>query len=183
MATDKGGKTTWKSFLFAHEDVDIFRDTSIRYLGYANEVGEAFKTHIPRSIYYGSYVVSSSYCLADAISKGRQVYREGEGHIQSSVLRRRTVETTIEAGVWQGLASVVIPGFTINRICVSSRFILKRVARTMPVTTQTWITTLVGLSMIPVIIKPIDRGVDYLMEGTLNMLREMGVVSKHTDVD
>lgn len=33
MAAEKGGKTTWKSFLFAHEDVDIFRDTPIRYLG------------------------------------------------------------------------------------------------------------------------------------------------------
>jgi hypothetical protein len=26
-------KTSWKSILFAHKDVDVFRDTPIRYLG------------------------------------------------------------------------------------------------------------------------------------------------------
>ncbi|XP_031549655.1 mitochondrial fission process protein 1-like [Actinia tenebrosa] len=180
---DKHHKTmSWKSSLFGHKDVDIFRDTPIRYLGYANEVGEAFKTHIPKSLYYGSYVVASSYCLADAISKGRKIYEEGSA-LPMAVRRRRTIETAVEAGVWQGLASVIIPGFTINRICVSSRFILKQVARSMPLHTQTWLTTLVGLSMIPVIIKPIDRGVDYLMEGALNMLRELGVVSENVDIE
>ena len=43
--------------------------------GYANEIGEAFKSHIPRAAYLGSYVVSSSYCLADSISKGLAVHR------------------------------------------------------------------------------------------------------------
>jgi hypothetical protein len=78
-------------------------------------------------------------------------------NLPTAVRRRRTLETTVEAGVWQGLASVIIPGFTINRICVSSRFILKQVARSMPLHAQTWLTTFVGLAMIPVIIKPIDR--------------------------
>lgn len=47
---------------------------SLLNVGYTNEIGEAFKTHIPKSMYYGSYVVASSYCLADAVSKGRKVF-------------------------------------------------------------------------------------------------------------
>lgn len=126
--------------------------------GYANEFGEAFRTHIPRLMYLGSYGVASTYCLADSIDKGRRCYQESS-HLSSDLQKRKAVETMVEAAVWQGLASVIIPGFTINRICAASRFTLKRCARTMPPHAQMWVTTLVGLSAIPVIIKPIDRWV------------------------
>ena len=33
MADKNSKKKSWKSVLFAHEEVDIFRDTPIRYLG------------------------------------------------------------------------------------------------------------------------------------------------------
>ena len=125
-------------------------------LGYANEFGEAFRTHIPRVMYLGSYAVASTYCLADSIDKGRRCYQQGN-HLNSYLQKRKAVETAVEAAIWQGLASVIIPGFTINRICAVSRFTLKRFARTMPPGAQMWVTTLVGLSAIPVIIKPIDR--------------------------
>ncbi|EDO41135.1 predicted protein [Nematostella vectensis] len=179
MAVENGsGETrTWKSTLFAHDDVDIFRDTPIRYLGYANEVGEAFKSHVPRTLYYGSYLLASSYCLADSVSKGKHIYEE-KTYLPVSLRRRYTVETIAEAAVWQGLASVIIPGFTINRICLASGYVLCRVGRNIPLRAQTWITTVIGLSMIPVIIKPIDRGVDQVMELTLNKLRKVGIVHK-----
>lgn len=126
--------------------------------GYANEFGEAFRTHIPRLIYLGSYGVASTYCLADSIHKGRCCYQESS-NLNSYLQKRKAIETMVEAAVWQGLASVIIPGFTINRICAASRFTLKRCARTMPPHAQMWVTTFVGLSAIPVIIKPIDRWV------------------------
>lgn len=68
--------------------------------------------------------------------------------------------------IWQGLASVIIPGFTINRTCALCSFLLKKSSK-FPLPTQKLITTIVGLSTIPFIIKPIDAGVDYFMEGTL----------------
>ena len=71
---------------------------------------------------------------------------------------RKATQTAVEAAVWQGLASVIIPGFTINRICVLSRRTLQRVApKSMPPGVQGWVTTAVGLAAIPFIIKPIDR--------------------------
>uniref|UniRef100_A0A8C8X068 Mitochondrial fission process protein 1 n=2 Tax=Panthera TaxID=9688 RepID=A0A8C8X068_PANLE len=51
---------------------DIFRDTWVRYLGYANEVGEAFRSLVPAAVVWLSYGVSSSYVLADAIDKGKK---------------------------------------------------------------------------------------------------------------
>lgn len=109
-------------------------------------------------MYLGSYGVASTYCLADSIDRGRRCYQESS-HLNSYLQKRKAIETMVEAAVWQGLASVIIPGFTINRICAASRFTLKRCARRMPPHAQMWVTTLVGLSAIPVIIKPIDRWV------------------------
>lgn len=40
--------------------------------GYANEVGEAFRSMVPATVVWLSYGVSSSYVLADAIDKGQK---------------------------------------------------------------------------------------------------------------
>eukprot|EP00961_Rhodomonas_salina_P200278 2701630-Rhodomonas_salina.1 len=37
---------------------DVFKDTPLRYLGYANELGESFRPLISRFLYRGSYVVA-----------------------------------------------------------------------------------------------------------------------------
>ena len=37
--------------------------------GYANEVGEAFRSLVHRSIVHSSYVVAFGYVFADAVSK------------------------------------------------------------------------------------------------------------------
>uniref|UniRef100_F6PHH2 Mitochondrial fission process protein 1 n=1 Tax=Callithrix jacchus TaxID=9483 RepID=F6PHH2_CALJA len=51
---------------------DLYRDTWVRYLGYANEVGEAFRSLVPAAVVWLSYGVASSYVLADAIDKGKK---------------------------------------------------------------------------------------------------------------
>ena len=46
--------------------VDLYRDTPVRFLGYANELGESFKPLIPRVAYLGTYGVACAYVAADA---------------------------------------------------------------------------------------------------------------------
>ena len=79
--------------------------------------------------------------------------------------------------IWQGLASVAIPGFTINRICTYTGVLLKR-GVSWPGPTRKWVTTAVGLLSIPFIIKPIDRSVDFLMENSLRKWYHVGPVLK-----
>ena len=68
--------------------------------------------------------------------------------------------------VWQGLASVAIPGFTINRICALSGILLAKTSGlSLPV--RKIVVTSIGLACIPLIIKPIDWSVDYLLEHSL----------------
>lgn len=133
------------------KEVDIYRDTPIRYLGYANEVGEAFRNLVHRNVVRFSYVVSASYVLADAASKARLQAKQEDG---------KPVRTFTDVLIWQGLASVAIPGFTINRVCWG---VGKLVNKLTPAT-KSAIVTGSGLLAIPFIIKPIDRGVDVLMD-------------------
>ncbi|KAL3856912.1 hypothetical protein ACJMK2_011618 [Sinanodonta woodiana] len=142
---------------------DLFRETPVRYLGYANEVGESFRSQVHVNVVRFSYVVASGYVVADAVSKGidASVKPCSNEDVRKSNIRRTVLDTLI----WQGLASVAIPGFTINRICAFTLFILRRVS-SMPEPAKKWTTTAVGLGCIPFIIKPIDKSVDYFMEKT-----------------
>ena len=68
--------------------------------------------------------------------------------------------------VWQAFASVIVPGFTINRICA---FSLVGLARTLPHVAENsrkWATTGIGLGVIPFIVHPIDNLIHFIMDNT-----------------
>ncbi|XP_013379647.1 mitochondrial fission process protein 1 [Lingula anatina] len=145
--------------------VDLYRDTPVRYLGYANEVGEAFRSLVHVNLVRFSYVVASSYVIADAYNKGN-IASEKKWK-DPSTKRTKVTHAVLDTLVWQGLASVAIPGFTINRICFVSNWILQRSLQKMPTPVRKWTVTGIGLAAIPFIIKPIDRTVDYLMNNSM----------------
>ncbi|NXV78587.1 MTFP1 protein, partial [Atlantisia rogersi] len=145
---------------------DTYRDTWVRYLGYANEVGESFRPLVPVPVVWASYGVATAYVTADTIDKGRKA---ASAHAQDPAQAMRVAVAMGDTFVWQGLASVAIPGFTINRLCAASLALLGTVTR-WPPAVRRWTTTAVGLAAIPIIITPIDRTVDFLMDSTLRKL-------------
>lgn len=80
--------------------------------------------------------------------------------------QRKLLTTAVDTLVWQALASIIVPGVTINRVCALSLFLLKRYSR-LQLQTCKWTTTGVGLSCIPFIVSPIDHGVHVLMDRTI----------------
>ncbi|XP_019733227.1 mitochondrial fission process protein 1 [Hippocampus comes] len=143
--------------------VDIYRDTWVRFLGYANEVGEAFRPLVPVSLVWGSYAVATAYVTADAVDKGKKA---ALAHGDEPGQTTRVAAAVADTFVWQALASIVIPGFTINRVCAATLYLLGRTTK-LPLPVRKWTTTAVGLSTIPFIISPIDRSVDYLLDSSL----------------
>ncbi|XP_032084717.1 mitochondrial fission process protein 1 [Thamnophis elegans] len=146
---------------------DLYRDTWVRYLGYANEVGESFRALVPVSVVWATYGVATAYVTADAVDKGKKAAavakpQEGGRATQAAV-------AMVDTFIWQALASVAIPGFTINRICAGSLYLMGSLTR-WPLPIRKWTTTAVGLTAIPFIIKPIDRSVDFLMDSSLRKL-------------
>ena len=146
------------------KDYDIFRDSPLRYLGYANEVGESFRYQFPKLV-TPSYALAFSYCLADAATSGYDTYDQARKAGSSTAVRESTI-STLDTLLWQSLASVAIPGAAINVVVKACRSVIKRSPNVLPVTIATWLPTTVGLTSIPIIIKPIDEGVDLLMDST-----------------
>ncbi|CAO1435517.1 unnamed protein product [Diamesa tonsa] len=134
-----------------NKEVDIFRDTYLRYLGYSNELGESFRPLVKRSFVNFTYVVAIGYVFADAADKTMKTYNKPIGGGT-----KKAIITCLYM-----LASVIIPGFTINRICWSVGKALKYSKMRNPA--FKWAPTIIGLLSIPLIISPIDHGVDIFM--------------------
>ena len=141
-------------------DPDRLRIGAVRYLGYANEVGESFRPLVPFWVVGASYGVAGAYVAADAAWRST-VPPPG---------RNSTIEA-VDTFLWQGLASVAIPGFVINRIVAA-------VGRVSPAHMLKVAPTAVGLVSIPLIIHPIDTGVDVLMERIVRKIWLDGYQSK-----
>merc|ERR1712003_312020 len=164
------------------KEVDLYRDTLVRYAGYANEVGESFKNLISRTSYRMSYAIAICYVLADATDKGLKaesiaIAAEVEAGKASPALsdaqkkKNPQFEVAIAAVdtlVWQAMASVIIPGFVVNRIVWASKNLVEsdKIAK-LPPMAKKWAPTLVGLSFIPFIVHPIDEGVTRLLDMTI----------------
>jgi fission process protein 1 len=146
-------------------EVDIFRDTPVRFLGYANEVGEAFRSLVSKTIVHGSYAVAFGYVFMDVIDKARKTLRI-ENEKRSISPYNQTSKVGVDCFVWQTFASVLIPGFTINRICFTSLLLLNKVNKNN-LRFNKILTTAIGLGSIPIIIHPIDHFCHQVMDKTL----------------
>ncbi|CAI5454986.1 unnamed protein product [Caenorhabditis angaria] len=146
---------------------DIFRDTPVRFLGYANEVGEAFRSLVKPIVVKFSYVVAFGYVAADSIDKSakeskKSFANDGEKTKRVAIVAGDTV-------LWQTLASVMIPGFTINRFCHFTNILLEKSTK-LPPTSRKYTVTLLGLATIPFIVHPIDHFVETSMNNTVRKL-------------
>jgi len=148
---------------------NIFRHSVLRYLGYANEVGESFRYQFPLLV-VPSYAVSFGYVLADSAGTCYTVWQNEQ---DSNETRRwqHTVYAGADTLLWQSLASVAIPGAIINLIVKASRTAVRRspIAMAAPVVAK-WLPTVIGLGSIPLIVQPIDHSVDYALDHSTRQL-------------
>ncbi|RLN51994.1 hypothetical protein BBJ28_00016594 [Nothophytophthora sp. Chile5] len=157
-------------------ETDLWRDSLVRYLGYANEVGESFRPIAPRLV-VPSYCVAFGYVLGDTYDKAAKAHAKAVAASFSTRKRNAVIaDATIDTLAWQTLASVAIPGFTINRVVgqgaagtrkckmtTNGSFAVQRTAKNSPVLRR-WLPTAIGLGVIPLIIHPIDSLVDMAMD-------------------
>jgi len=145
-------------------EVDIYRDTPLRLLGYANEVGEAFRALVSVNWVRLSYGVASCYVLADTNDKAQKMSKSLPADDESR--GKKIAFAAVDTLLWQALASVIIPGFTINRICALSLYTMGRTIPNVALNSRKWATTAIGLGVIPFIVHPIDSFVHTAMDNT-----------------
>src|SRR6056300_278326 len=147
----------FKIYATAYKNVDPYRETSLRYMGYANELGEAFTSYLPDWGLPASYCVAASYVMFDTIDKGQKAFDAAEEEDKIIDTLRISTETL----TWQMLASVFWPGSII-------RVIVNLSANIVSNDDLHFVPTIVGLLAIPLIVKPIDTTVDKLMENSIS---------------
>lgn len=153
----------FKIYSTAYKNVDPYRETSLRYMGYANELGEAFTTYLPEWGLPASYCIAASYVMFDTIDKGEKAYQGAEEEDKIMDTLRISTETL----TWQMLASVFWPG-SIIRVIVNMAASIISTNNMDDNQVMHFLPTLIGISAIPMIVKPIDSTVDKIMEGSIS---------------
>lgn len=124
-------------------------------------------------------MVATGYAVADTIDKSYKDFKQNASVKSAGI-------TAVDVFLWQMLASVTIPGFTINRwvakvtlllclvylififpfcrITYFSGQLLRKVKAKKSIVQ--FLPVAIGLSSIPFIIHPIDHFTDYLMDNT-----------------
>ncbi|KDO33891.1 hypothetical protein SPRG_01771 [Saprolegnia parasitica CBS 223.65] len=143
----------------ANVEKDILRDGPLRYLGYANELGESFRPVFP-ALVAPSYAVAFAYVAADTYDKASKAGASAPPPAKSAHMAAAAGDTLL----WQTMASVVIPGFTINRVVALSKAAVTSSVKN-PALVR-WLPTCIGLGAIPLIIHPIDALVDFGMDNS-----------------
>jgi fission process protein 1 len=138
-------------------EIDIYRDSPLRYLGYANECGEAFRPLVPVELVYLTYFAAISYVLADTFDKGK---KGAAAPGDDSTLR--AILGSVDTFMWQMLASVLFPSFIINRL-VTLLFSLQ-VEGVIPQIEL--LPTAAGLLAIPLLIVPLDVLAHWTLNGS-----------------
>jgi len=139
----------------------LARHSHTRYIGYANEVGEAFRPVFPKYV-RTSYLIAFGYVGCDAADK-----------IYTAINNGATKSTTSKIGadvlLWQTFASVIIPGKTIHLLASATNYGVNelKIASKLPSRVRKWAPTVIGLIAIPSIIHPIDSVVTICMDQTV----------------
>ncbi|XP_013144786.1 PREDICTED: mitochondrial fission process protein 1 isoform X2 [Papilio polytes] len=108
----------------------------------------------------GASQLRSRHWLCTGRHCGQELENDQDGRPKKVLIE------TGDALIWQTLASVIIPGYAINRICHHSQLYFKKHYRRFPILAINLMTVGVGLISIPFIVHPIDNGVTILMDLT-----------------
>ena len=146
------------------ESYDIYRDSPLRYMGYANECGEAFAAWLPPFGVPATYGVAAVYVLADTFDKAIKANKE-KGMKEGVIVGLDTV-------TWQMLASVFWPGSFIRIVVNATNLLVSKLSADLSLdvggldaeTTEKALPTSIGLMTIPFVVKPIDKTIDWAME-------------------
>jgi fission process protein 1 len=153
-------------------EVDIYRDSPLRYMGYANECGEAFRPLVPVEVVFFTYFAAISYVLADTVDKGKK-----GAAVPGDDSALRATFGAVDTFLWQMLASVLFPSFIINRL-VTLLFTLQGDGVLPEPLTIGWLPTAAGLLAIPLLIAPLDVLAHWTLNGSFRRVSSAVVDSK-----
>ncbi len=106
------------------KEYDIYKDSYLRYLGYSNEIGEAFRKVTSTKFVWATYLIEFIYFGADTIHKGHKAYND-PNQIDNKHLH--VIKQSGYTILWQFFATCLIPPLCINIVVgASHKYLFKR---------------------------------------------------------
>ena len=87
---------------------------NIRYLGYTNELGEAFRPILPFLV-IRSYIIAVGYMLYDSYIKSKK--------------SKNKISKFIDTLIWQSFATIIIPSYVIHKIVYFTKDLIKDIEK------------------------------------------------------
>jgi len=154
----------------SHDDRHLV-NSSLRYVAFANDLGEGAKSYLPRWLYIGSYAATGGYAFlaiyGDFLNKKKDLvktHNESNNKLDSITaiknIKYELAREVADKSIWHAVASVAGTPLVIHQIKHLTEKIFKPKTPAMP--------AVVGLASIPVIVPPIDNG----MTGIMNIFRK-----------
>mmetsp|Transcript_29595 Transcript_29595/g.86326 ORF Transcript_29595/g.86326 Transcript_29595/m.86326 type:complete len:225 (-) Transcript_29595:179-853(-) len=131
----------------------------IRYMAYSSDLGESLRPVLRPWMVNMFYAVSFGYVGFDVAYTG---YLEQQRGSSDELVARQT----LEAFVFQGVASLALPSLIIHTAVHQTHSLLKRTPR-VPGLIMTWGPSVVGLSLVPLlplIDPPIEQATEYAFD-------------------
>ena len=149
-----------------HEEHDIFRHTPLRYLGYTNEIGEAFRYQLSFRALACTYIISTGYVIGDALDKGYKAYNkyhfeEMKTH-EKNLARNYVIKTTGLVLLWQIVATEIVPAFIIYQAVKLLKKLPMNMIKNQSI--KKWFPTVIGLCIIPTFPYTVDPIIDKLFD-------------------
>ncbi|KAF9174684.1 hypothetical protein BGX21_001465 [Mortierella sp. AD011] len=137
---------------------------SSRYLAYSSDVGEAFRPVTTPFFVNAMYGVSFAYVGFDVAYEGYKAKLAGSSNdiIGMTVLKR---------GIFQGLASLLLPAVTIHTVVHQSGKLFKNTANA---TLKKWGPTAIGICIVPALPIMFDHPVETAVDKVFEMLEGGG---------
>lgn len=133
----------------------------------ASDVGEAFRPVISPALVRAAYGISWAYLIGDVGFTTYKARELGPSPLEAANMSEptRLAMVAVKRSVFQGIASMALPAFTIHTAVKQAS---KALANSQNVTLKKWGPTTVGISIVPALPylfdHPVEQAVDWSFE-------------------
>ncbi|EGO01638.1 hypothetical protein SERLA73DRAFT_177055 [Serpula lacrymans var. lacrymans S7.3] len=136
---------------------------STRYIAYTSDVGEAFRPVVHPSIVTAAYGISWVYLAGDVGYEAYKAHRRGPSPLEAAHFSEptRIGMVGVKRAIFQSIASMALPAFTIHTAVKQARKAFANVKNTR---VKTWGPTFTGLAIVPVLPYLFDHPVEQVTD-------------------
>ncbi|KAK9476684.1 mitochondrial 18 KDa protein-domain-containing protein [Lipomyces japonicus] len=144
-----------------------------RYVAYTSDIGESFRPIVKPAVVTTAYGISWAYVLGDVTYEGYKTSLRKEQYLKDKVSGKdltgidepNVTLSVLKRGIFQSIASMGLPAFTIHSTVRYSGVALRNVKN---IKLRSWGPVGLGLAVVPALPylfdEPVEHAVDYIFE-------------------